>query len=510
MSITTPAQRSTGEQAGSRHPGLVLAIIVTCQMMVVVDATAMAVALPKIQNDLHFSATGLSWVLNAYILSYGGLLLLGGRTGDVLGRRRTFAAGVLVFTVSSLLGGLATDSGWLLAARALQGVGAAFAAPGAMSLLMTNFAEGPARNRALAAYATVAGLGMAIGMIVSGVLTDVASWRWVLLVNVPFGLAIVVLTPRYVAEPQRHPGQIDLLSAATATAGAVALAWAFIHASGSGWTAPTFGALAGGLLLLALFVLRQSRVAQPMMPLRLLADRTRAAGLVAMGLAMASNFNISLFVPQFLQNVLHYSALKAGLAFLPMAVVVFLVARGGRGLLPRFGPTPLILVGIGLCAVGLGWMGLLDADSTYLSGMLVPLILIGIGIGIFLMPLTGLILRGVEPRDSGAISGVLQTFQQFGGAIGIAVLVTVYGTALRHSHAEPRAAMAHAISVAFLGGAGFLILALLSITVAALPGRSRRAAPPASPPATSASPSTTPSSTTTPSTSASSSGASGA
>ncbi|WP_131786770.1 MFS transporter [Protofrankia symbiont of Coriaria ruscifolia] len=480
MSISAPAQTKIGEQAGSRHAGLVLAIIVTCQMMVVVDAMAMAVALPEIQAGLHFSATGLPWVLNAYILSYGGLLLLGGRTGDVLGRRRTFTAGVLLFTVSSLLGGLATDAGWLLAARALQGAGAAFAAPGAMSLLMANFAEGPARDRALSAYATVAGLGMAIGMIVSGVLTDIASWRWVLLVNVPLGLAIVVLTPRYVAEPQRHPGQIDLPSAATATAGGVALAWAFIHASDSGWTATTLGAVGLGIVLLALFVRRQSRVEQPMMPLRLIADRTRAAALVAMALAMASNFNISLFVPQFLQDVLHYSALQAGLAFLPMALVVFAVARGGRGLLPRFGPFPLILIGIGLCAVGIGWLGTLDAGSTYAAGMLVPLILIGLGIGTFLMPLTGLILKGVEPRDSGAVSGVLQTFQQFGGAIGIAVLVTVYGTALRHSEAgtAPRTATAHAIADAFLGGAGFLILALLSITVAALAGRARRAATP--------------------------------
>ncbi|HXR71085.1 MFS transporter [Actinocrinis sp.] len=480
MSISSPAQPKAGEQAASRHPGLVLAIIVTCQMMVVVDAMAMAVALPKIQAGLHFSATSLSWVLNAYILSYGGLLLLGGRTGDVLGRRRTFTAGVLLFTISSLLGGVATTAGWLLAARALQGVGAAFAAPGAMSLLMTNFAEGPARNRALSAYATIAGLGMAIGMIVSGVLTDIASWRWVLLVNVPLGLAIVVLTPRYVAEPERHPGQIDLPSAATATAGAVALAWAFIHASGSGWSALTFGAIAFGIVALALFVLRQTRVKQPMMPLRLLADRTRTAGLVAMALAMASNFNISLFVPEFLQNVLGYSALRAGLAFLPMALVVFAVARAGRRLLPRFGAYPLILVGIGLCAVGLGWLGALDSRSSYATGMLVPLILIGIGIGMFLMPLTGLILRGVEPRDSGAASGVLQTFQQFGGAIGIAILVTVYGTALRHSPpaTAPRTATAHAIAEAFLGGAGFLVLALLSITVAALAGRARRAATP--------------------------------
>jgi EmrB/QacA subfamily drug resistance transporter len=478
MSISSPAQPRTGEQAANRRPGLVLAIIVTCQMMVVVDAMAMAVALPKIQAGLHFSATSLPWVLNAYILSYGGLLLLGGRTGDVLGRRRTFTAGVALFTVSSLLGGLATTAGWLLAARALQGVGAAFAAPGAMSLLMTNFAEGPARNRALSAYATIAGLGMAIGMIVSGVLTDIASWRWVLLVNVPLGLAIVLLTPRFVAEPERHPGKIDLPSAATATAGAVALAWAFIDASGNGWSGPTFGAIGLGIVLLALFVLRQGRSEQPMMPLRLLADRTRAAGLVAMALAMASNFNISLFVPEFLQNVLGYSALQAGLAFLPMALVVFAVARGGRGLLPRFGPYPLILLGIGLCAVGLGWLGALDAGSSYAAGMLVPLILIGVGIGTFLMPLTGLILKGVEPRDSGATSGILQTFQQFGGALGIAVLVTVYGTALRRSPAgtAPDSATAHAIADAFLGGAGFLVLALLSITVAALAGRTRRAA----------------------------------
>ncbi len=478
MSASSPAHSETPEQTDRRHSGLILAIIVTPQMMVVVDAMAMAVALPKIQAGLHFSATGLSWVLNAYILAYGGLLLLGGRTGDVLGRRRTFTAGVFVFTVSSLLGGVAPTAWWLLTARALQGAGAAFAAPGAMSLLMTNFAEGPARNRALSAYATVAGLGMAIGMIVSGVLTDVASWRWVLLVNVPLGLAIVVLTPRYVAEPERHPGQLDLPGAATTTVGAVVLSWALIRASASSWTGLTAGTIVLGVVLLALFVVRQARIEQPMMPLKLFKNPVRTAGLMAMALAMASNFNISLFVPEFLQDVLRYSALQAGLAFLPMALVVFGCARLGRRLLPRFGTYPLTLAGIGFCVIGLAWLGLLRAGSSYLTGMFVPLVLIGGGIGSFLMPLVGLILKGVEPRDSGAASGILQTFQQLGGALGIAILVTVYGTALRHSPpgTAPRSATAHAIADAFLGAAGFLLLALLAIVWAAFASRARSTA----------------------------------
>ncbi|MFF4344345.1 MFS transporter [Kitasatospora sp. NPDC001540] len=473
MSLSSTTRPATSEGRAGQYPGVVLAVIVACQMMVVVDATAMAVALPEIQSGLHFSSTGLAWVLNAYILPYAGLLLLGGRTGDVFGRRRTFVAGVALFTASSLLGGLAPSPGWLLAARALQGVGAAFAAPGAMSLLMANFAEGPARNRALAGYSTVAGLGMAIGMIASGVLTDVASWRWVLLVNVPIGLAIVVLTPRLVAEPPRNPGRLDVPGALAATAGLSVLAWAFINASAHGWSGATPVALVAAVVLLALFVLRQSRAAQPLMPLRLLADRNRTSGYLAMAFAMASNFTISLFVPMFLQDVLHYSALSAGLAFLPMALTVFVVSRSTRRLLPLWGPRPLILGGLALCAVGIGWLSRLDGGSSYAGGVLVPLFLLGLGIGTFLMPLTGLILGGVPPQDAGAASGVLQTFQQSGGALGIAVLITVYGSSLRHAAPDtPRAAAtAHGIGAAFTGATAFLLLALLLIALTALPLR---------------------------------------
>ncbi|GAA2125543.1 MFS transporter [Kitasatospora saccharophila] len=413
----------SGARPGSR-PGLVLAIIVACQLMVVVDATAMAVALPAIRAGLHFSDGGTSWVLNAYVLPYAGLLLLGGRTGDVLGRRRVFTAGVALFTAASLLGGLAPAAGWLLAARALQGVGAALAAPGAMALLLANFAEGPARHRALAGYSTVAGLGMAIGTVASGVLTDVASWRLVLLVNVPVGLAIVLLTPRLVAEPARNPGRLDLPGALTATTGLVALAWGLVDASAHGWNGPALGALAAAAVLLALFARGQLRAAQPLVPPRLLADRARTGGYLAMALAMASNFTLALFVPMFLQEVLHHGALGAGLAFLPMALTVFAVSRATRRLLPRYGPRPLVLAGLALCALGTGLLSRLDVHSGYPGGLLVPLLLLGLGIGTFLMPLTGLVLGGVPPEDAGAASGLLQTFQQSGGALGIAALAT--------------------------------------------------------------------------------------
>lgn len=467
-----------GASAG-KHPGIVLAIIVSCQMMVVVDATAMSVALPGIRSSLDFSPTGLSWVLNAYILAYGGLLL-GGRTGDIFGRRRTFTAGVLLFTLCSLLGGLAAEPWQLLAARALQGVGAAFAAPGAMSLLMTNFPEGAPRHRALAAYSTLAGLGMAIGMIVSGVLTDVASWRWVLFINVPVGIAIVLLTPKYVADPERNPGRLDLVGAFTATAGIIALAWGFIRVAGSGWGgAVTPAAFAAAVVLLVVFVIRQLRTDHPMMPVRLFADRGRTAGYLSMALTMACNFSVSLFVPMLLQNVLGYSALTTGLSFLPMALVMFGMSRATPKLLPRFGAFPLIVTGLALVAAGVGWLGQVDADVDYAPSLLLPLILIGTGIGTFLMPLTGLILGGVPPRDSGAASGLLQTFQQTGGALGIAVLITVYGTTLRGAApgTPERVATTRGIGHAFTGGAVFVGCAvLLMAATALLAGARNRAA----------------------------------
>ncbi|GAA3191313.1 MFS transporter [Dactylosporangium siamense] len=472
---SSPAAPKHGAGRLGKHPGVILALLVTCYLMIIVDNNVVTIALPQIQDSLHMSATGLSWVLSSYTLTFGGLLLLGGRAGDVFGRRRVFVTGVVLFTVSSLLGGLATTAWWLLAARAVQGLGAALASPGAMALLMTNFKEGPARNRALAVYSTLAGLGMAIGMILGGLLTEWTSWRWVLFINVPFGVVVAVLTPIYIADPERHPGRVDIAGALTGTAATAALVYGFIRASEVGWGDPlTLSAFAAAVVLLAVFLVVQRLVPHPTVPLQLFADRNRAAGYATVLLTMACLFGVLFFISQFLQDILHYSALQAGLAFLPMAAGMFGMSRCTPWLLPRVGALRLILIGLAVVAGGAGWLSRLGEHTAYAPGLLVPMLMLGVGIGTFLMPLTALILGGVAPRDAGAAAGVMQTMQQVGGSLGLAILVTVYGTTLRHGAASTPALTAHAMGNAFVAATVSVVLAFILVAVAIRP--SRRAA----------------------------------
>jgi EmrB/QacA subfamily drug resistance transporter len=460
MSQQTIPSRGTPRSGASprhtRHPGISLAVIVACQLMVVLDATVVFVALPKIQQSLHFSATGLSWVSNAYSLAFGGLLLLGGRAGDVLGRRRVFASGIAVFTLASLLGGFATSSGWLLAARAVQGVGAALAAPGALALIATNFAEGPERNRALSIFSATSSAGASVGLILGGVLTDWASWRWVLFINVPVGAAVLLLTPIFLEETERHRGRLDIAGAVTSVTGMVALVYAFIRAADAGWSdAVTLLAFAAGVLLLLAFVAVESRAEQPVVPLRLFADRARAGSYLNMLLLAAAMFGMFFFLVQFLQNSLGFSPLKAGLAFLPMTGLLFGIARLAPRLVPRFGVRPLMLTGLPFILAGMVWLTRLSATSGYASGALGPMLLFGLGAGLVFLPLTLTILSGVRREDSGAASGMLQTTQQVGGALGMAVLVSVFGTASRHG------GVVHGTAIAFEVAAAFIVVALV-------------------------------------------------
>jgi MFS family permease len=330
-----------------QRPGVALAVIVTCQMMLILDITVMNVALPTIRTDLHFSATGPSWVLNAYTLSFGGLLLLGGRAGDLLGRRRLFAGGVALFTLASLLGGFATSAAWLLTARVLQGVGAAIAGPNALALLTTTFTEARERIRALSIFSAVASGGFTIGLIVGGALTEWGSWRWVLFINVPFGLAVVLLAPRVLRADQRGevaapgPGHLDLPGAVTATAGTTALVYGFIRAAAGGWSDPlTVDTVVVAVVLLGGFVWIERRAGRPLMPLRLFAERNRAIGYLNFLVMPAGTLAVFFFLTQFLQEVLRLSPMRTGFAFLPMAVVMFAVVRTLPRLIPRFGPKP--------------------------------------------------------------------------------------------------------------------------------------------------------------------------
>lgn len=461
QTLVTSRASATSAPPASRHR-LALAIIVTCQLMLILDATVMNVALPRIAEDLHFSRTGLAWVMNSYTLAFGGLLLLGGRAGDLLGRRRLFVAGIALFTLASLAGGFATSAGWLLAARVLQGVGAAMAGPNTIALIATTFTEARERIRALALLSGMASAGFAIGLIVGGVLTEVASWRWVLFINVPFGLAAALLAPRFVREPERHPGRLDLPGALTASTGVAALVYAFIRAAGEGWSdAQARIAIGAGLVLLAAFLLIEVRTREPLLPLRLFADRNRAAGYLNFFLGPAAMMSMFFFLTQFLQDVRGFSALATGLAFLPLAAGMFLMTRLVPRLLPRFGPRSLAVTGAATMVAGLAWLTTLHSDSGYVDGLLGPMVLLGLGGGLGFVLLTPVIMATVPPRDAGAAGGALQTMQQTGATLGLAILVTVFGSATRGASGTPHEVVVQGMTTAFTVAALIASLTLL-------------------------------------------------
>ncbi|MET8946554.1 MFS transporter [Streptomyces sp. NPDC004542] len=476
--MSTPTAPSTTADALSVPPrparlGTLLLVIVTAYLMVGVDSTVVNVALPDIQRGLHFSRTGLSWVLNAYTLAFGGLLLLGGRVGDILGRRRTLTAGVLLFAASSLLGGLATDGGWLLAARALQGVGGALIAPSTLALITTGFPDGPRRHHALSVYASMAGIGGSVGLVLGGMLTSWASWRWALLVNVPIGLALTLALPRFVTETPRHTGRFDAAGALTGTAGITSLVYAFIRVSEQGWSdGQALLGFAAAAALLAAFVLIEARAGQPIMPLRLFADRDRAGGYASIMLLPAGLFGAFYFLTLIGQQVLGFSPLRAGFAFLPLTLVMFTTVRLVPRLLARFGVRPVLLTGMTLITAASAWLWRLRPGDGYLTGLLGPLLLMGLGVGLSFMPLNATILARIEPREAGAASGLLQTLQWLGGTLGLSVLVTVFGTATRHATGSPAVLLTHGASRAFGTGA---LIALAALLVAGFVIRGRRA-----------------------------------
>ncbi|MFG1706739.1 MFS transporter [Nonomuraea sp. M3C6] len=443
--------------------GIALAIIVTCQLMLMIDATIVNIALPRMAADLDIARTDLSWVVNAYILAFGGLLLLGGRAGDILGRRRMFVAGIAVFTAASLLGGFAPSSGWLLAARALQGLGAAFAAPGTYALIAGNFAEGGPRDRAISILTAATSGGSAVGLILGGVLTDWASWRWVMFINVPIGLFIVALAPRRLAETERHTGRFDLTGALTSTLGMTSLVYALIRVSSAGWSdGQALGGFALGVVLLAVFVAVERRAPQPIMPLRLLADRERAGAYLNMLLVPAAGISMFFFMAQYLEDVRGYSALVTGLAFLPLVAGLLVASRFAPRLLARYGVKPLAATGLAVVTIALTWLSQADPDS-HVIGVLLPMVAFGTGMGFTFVPLTSKILSGTTPQDAGAASGLMQALQQTGGSLGLAILTTIFAAA---TAGHGTAALAEGISAA-VGATALFTGVAIAITLAA-------------------------------------------
>jgi len=441
MSATSAELVATEAGAARRghHPGLALAIITGSQLMVVLDGTIVNIALPHIQTALKLSTTNLTWVLNAYTLTFGGLLLLGGRAGDILGRRRVFVFGIALFTFASFLGGLATTSWWLLAARALQGVGGAIVAPTALSLITTNFDEGAERNRAFGVFAAVSGSGAAIGLLAGGMLTSWLSWRWVLFVNIPIGIAIAMLAPLFINESERHPGRFDVLGAVTSTLGMSALVYGFIRAASDGWHNPlaiaSFGA---ALVLLVGYLLIERRSAQPITPLHMFANRNRSGSYIVMLSLAGALFSMFFFLTLFVQGVLHYSPLRAGFAFLPISAGIIVSAGIASKQLMKVGPKPFMVAGAALSVAGLFWLSLIKANSGYVDGLLGPMVVFAIGMGFLFVPITVVAVAGVEPRESGSASGLLNVMQQIGGTVGLAILTTAYATASNHEYAKQK------------------------------------------------------------------------
>jgi EmrB/QacA subfamily drug resistance transporter len=467
------------------NPALILGVILATYLMIILDATVVITALPSIAERLDFSPAALSWVQSAYALSFGGLLLLGARMGDILGRRRTFVAGIALFTLASLLGGLAQTQTWLLAARAIQGVGAAIAAPSSLALLTTNFREGPERMRALAAYGAVAGGGGSVGLVLGGMLTDWISWRWGLWINVPVGAVLIWLAPRVLAETERRPGRFDLPGAAASTAGMTALVYGFVHAADAGWGDPgTVASFVAGVVLLVAFVALERRADQPVTPLRLFASRRRAGAYLSRMLLVAGMFSTFFFLSQYLQGVRGFSPLQAGIGFLPMTAVMFSTVRLVPRLSARWGDTRLLVTGVAVALAGMAWVSRLGTTTPFFPDIVLPLVLLGLGMGAALAPLTGAALAGVEPEDAGAASGVVNAAQQLGVSLGLGILVTVAagaggvsshaGAAVGpHLDSAAQAHLAHAVAAA-LTGATVLFALGLAVILAAV-GRFRRA-----------------------------------
>ena len=454
--------------------GLALAIMLSAQLMIILDATVVNIALPHIQASLRFSSTSLSWVMNGYTLTFGGLLLLGGRAGDILGRRRVFLAGIGLFTLSSLVGGLSTSAGMLLAARAVQGAGGALAAPAVLALIVSGFPEGRERTRALGIYMGVITGGSSLGLVLGGVITEWLSWRWVLFINVPIGIAVLAIAPLFVAETPRQAGRFDLAGAVTSTAGVASLVYGFVRAAASGWgdhlTLAAFGASA---VLLAGFLVIESRVRQPITPLRLFADASRSGSFAARLLLLAGMFGVFFFLTQFLQKVMGFSPLRAGVAFLPLTAALFGLSRTAPRLMPRLGAKPLMIIGMLPAIVSLAWLSRVSPATGYWSGVFGPMMLLGIGMGLVFVPLTTASLAGVAPADSGAASSMVNVMQQVGGALGLAVLVAVFGTASRNAQQHPlpgltaaaqaQHVLAHGMATAFGLAAIFNVASLLVI-----------------------------------------------
>lgn len=472
---TAEPQAPADPQAPAADPRrwLALALLSVATLMIVLDSSIVTIAMPHAQSDLHISADDRQWMVTAYTLPFGGLLLIGGRVADFVGRKRAFLIGLLGFAAASALGGAAVNAGMLFGARALQGVFAAVLAPAALSLIAVTFTEPGERAKAFGVYGAVQGAAGAIGLILGGILTQYTSWRWCLFVNVPLAIAVAALAPAAVRESRAEGDRrYDLPGAVLATGGLVALVYGFTEAAsnGVGWLAPrTLILLVSAAVLLAAFVIREARTRHPLLPLRVVLDRNRGGALLASLFIFAGMFGIFLFLTYFFQVNLGYGPLRAALAFLPFSGGIIVTAALVSSLLNRLGPKPLLVAGTALGTAGLLLLTTLDGNSTWVGGVLPAEIVMSIGLGMVFVPISSVALSGVTPRDAGVASALINVTQQVGGALGTALLNTLYVAAFSSyldAHGPVTAdvqlgAYLHGYRVAFFAGSILLGLALV-------------------------------------------------
>jgi len=444
-----------------------LAVVCVAFFMTVLDVSIVNVALPSIARSLHFSATGLQWVITAYAITFGGFLLLGGRTADILGRKRIFLVGVVVFSAASLLCGLATSTTMLVTARAVQGLGAAIVSPSTLSIITTAFEEGAERNKALGIWGAMGGSGAAAGVLFGGLLTKYAGWEWIFFVNVPVGALVLGLAPRVVRE-SRAPGErhgFDVVGAGSVTAGLALLVYAISKAPVDGWSdGLTIGLLIASAALVAFFLVWESRVEGPLMPLSIFRIRTLAAANVVGVLLGASVFANFFLLTLYVQNVLHYSALKTGITFLATAGTTVVVAGLAQWLTTKIGPRIVMALGLALSTAGLVWYAQIPVHGTYVHDLLPGYLFVGFGLALSFIPVSVAALAGVGPRDAGLASGLLNTSQQVGGAVGVAIATSIavsHTTHLLHSGSSPAAALTSGYSLAFWVVAGISAAAVV-------------------------------------------------
>jgi EmrB/QacA subfamily drug resistance transporter len=479
--MSTDAAPAIPSPSSGINADAVLALIAVAQFMVILDATIVNVALPTIRVDVGFSEQSLSWVLNAYTLLFGGFLLLGGRLADRLGRRRLFVAGIAVFSGASLICGVSQSEGMLLVARGLQGLGGALVSPAALSIILTSFAEGSERNRALAVWGAIAGAGGAVGLLLGGVIVEVLSWRWVFFINVPIGAVVLALAPRIIPESRSQSaaqGGYDAEGAVAITLGTIALVFTLIKADGWGWTsARTLAGFAVAVLLIAAFVVIERRHRDPLVPLRIFSNRSLAASDATMLVVAAALFGVFFFCTLYLQQVLGYSALKTGVAYLPLSLTIIGASTLASRLVDRFTPKSVLAAGLLVSTAGFVLLTRVSGHGDYASHVLPAMLVLGTGLGMSFVPITIAATNGVAAGDSGLASGLLNTTQQVGGSLGLAILSSVstsrVTSALAGGSPLP-AALTHGFKGAFMVAAVLCAMGV-AVALALLPGRRRKA-----------------------------------